>query len=130
MIQIRYKIYTKEENKEGYYEWKPKEDYSTQEKAEDKIKKSYRKSEFKDHKIIIIPDEFKIGLKIWSGTKRISGAAIPKEEDYLYGTIVDEDKNYYYIQRGFKDENDRVPFHKDFMEEKYLEGYWSVKEDD
>ena len=122
---IRYRIYIQEETKDGYVEWKAKEDYSTYEKAEAKVLKSYKR---KNNKIITFPDEFTIGTKIYSGSKRIAGRKIPKQDNYLYGEIIDEDERYYYIKRSFAGEDDRFSFHKDMIEEKFIEGYWSIVE--
>lgn len=118
---MRYKIYVLEDNK-----WTGREGYSTKLKAEQKISKSYKR---KRTKIIKLPDKIIIGLKLYSKKGKICGSLIPDEDEYLYGTIIDEDELYYYINRSFKDKTDRAFFHKDDFENKFLSEIFFIKEE-
>lgn len=119
---MRYKIFTLEDGT-----WQGREDYNSHEKAEDKAKKSYKK---KENRIIKLPDNFDVGLKIFSSSDKIFGRLIPKGlDEFLYGVIIREDDLYYYINRSFMPEDDELFFMKCDFETKFVTGMFHIKED-
>lgn len=83
----------------------PEEGYSTRKSAEKKIKKTYSN---KTTEIVVIPDIFEIGMKIY------------RPDGNLYGEIIAETGTFWHILRVGKEEDSR--FLKMNFEEKFIKG--------
>jgi hypothetical protein len=82
---------------------KKTKNYDNLKSAEKKIKKSYSK---KQTRIIILPKEYNIGLKLY------------KPNGELYGTIVRDSDSFFYIQKT--DSTEEHVFLKSNFEEKFI----------
>lgn len=93
-----------------------KGDYKTKEIATTKAKPFIDKS--REVKIISIPtNEIKIGMKLY------------RSNSELYGKIIDESDSFWFINRAFKDEDDKVFFLKDGFIDNYENEVFIMKDD-
>lgn len=127
-MKLKYKIYAKHKKKGGEYRWEEKGVYSNRERANNKLKKSFKKLETK---IVPIPEEFHIGMKIYGNKELMKGSIIPDKPEFLYGTILEKDESFFYVSRSFVDDaNDLVFYLQSDFEDKFVEGRFFIKEED
>lgn len=98
-------------------EYEKKGEYKTKQIAETKSKPHTDKN--KKVKIIPMPENSEIGV----------GFNVYTNDGKLYGEIVEETKNFYYIRRTLKDKNDRAFFLKEYFLEKYENGSFIIREE-
>lgn len=97
-------------------EYEKKGEYKTRQMAETKSKPYIDKD--RKVKIILMPEvkDVKVGFQVYLN------------DGELYGEIVEETKNFYYIKRAFKqDENDKAFFLKEYFLDKYEDCTFIVK---
>lgn len=120
-----YKIYAKQG-----FEYNQVGNHSTYESAENKINNSKFKNKYGDMvRIVPYPEKIEIGMKIYSGKDRMFGRIVPDKEEFLYGVIVKEDDNFWWVSRDFTDPTP-VFFLKDAFHEKFVDEVFYFKEDD